>query len=221
VASRCFVVCAIRHTIREDADTDTVEAVIPIAGDFSAHGGHAFSYETIRLKKSEDADKPGPDGLRLVLKGGVYEEKEQQAVLEFVCDGDRTGLEDEWEGEDQYEARSNPTLSWRRVEGGDERGEKEDGGDGEKDGLERTMSPGSESQLSKGDPSLVWNSYGRLTGGEEYVLHMTWKTKYACENATEGGGEKEGEKEGDSKPSQQWGFFTWIVILWVSRHDLN
>jgi autophagy-related protein 27 len=174
--------------------------VIPIAGDLSEYGGKAFTYEATRIGNSSDekSDSSAKEGVRLVLKGGIYEEKPQQAVVELVCDGKRTGLEDELEGEDKYERR-------RRADDDDKEGNKEDE-------QEPKVSPGSEEQLSKGDPSLVWNSYGRVSGSEEYVLHLTWKTKYACRNVPEGDG-KDGEKEGNPGAKRGWGFFTWIIIM--------
>jgi autophagy-related protein 27 len=186
--------------------------VIPIAGDLADHGGHEFSYEVQRLGKSSNSSDPDSDsdekakdakqGLRLILKGGVYEDKEQQAVIEFVCDEKRSGLEDEWEAEDRYESSRLPISS-----------ASEDEKDSDKDDKTK-VSPGSETQLSKeGDPSLEWNSYGRISGSAEYILHMTWKTKYACEKVPEGDGGKDGEKEGDNAPRRHWGFFTWIVLL--------
>lgn len=60
--------------------------VIPVAGDID--GRHADP-AVKRLKASD----PGREGLRVTLNGGLYDKTNQQAVIEFICDPDRTGLE--------------------------------------------------------------------------------------------------------------------------------
>lgn len=60
--------------------------VIPVAGDID--GRHADA-SVKRLKASD----PEREGLRVTLNGGLYDKTNQQAVIEFICDPDRTGLE--------------------------------------------------------------------------------------------------------------------------------
>merc|ERR1712000_711808 len=101
-------VCAIERTIKDD--TDMVSKVVAIAGNLENTGGSSFEYEATRLKTSDSRDDSKKEGLRLVLKGGKHplngprkERREQQAVIEFLCDKEKTGLEGEWESEDRYD----------------------------------------------------------------------------------------------------------------------
>lgn len=68
-------------------ETPTVD-VIPVAGDID--GRHTD--EEVKRLKTSDADA-GREGLRVTLNGGLYDKTKQQAVVEFICDPDRTGLE--------------------------------------------------------------------------------------------------------------------------------
>lgn len=72
-------------------ETSTVY-VIPIAGDID---GRHTDEQLKRLKTSDAAT--GKEGLRVTLNGGLYDKVKQQAVVEFICDSDRTGLEGEEE----------------------------------------------------------------------------------------------------------------------------
>lgn len=177
-------VCAIKHEINPDKpgkEGDLVSQVISIAGDL---GGREFEYEATRLPPSDSNTDAKREGLRLVLKGGVYEGRDQSAVVELLCDKERTGTEDEWDPEDKYE---------RRDVVADENGDQ--------------PHPEGEHQLTKGDnPPLIWNSYGPATDGSSSdVLRLTWRTKFACESVSGG--------EGSDGESKHWGFFTWVVIL--------
>jgi len=126
-----------------------------------------------RLKSSTAAGDKDKEGLRGTFHGGSHstggKKKKQAAVIELLCDHDRTGLE----GVKLF---------------GSEKSKR----DGDK--------------AAEDLPSLTFVSY--ITANEnEDVLHMTWKTKHACEdNFSKGGG-------GSSSPSAHWGFFTWLLII--------
>ena len=104
-------VCAIERLI--NGDSDNISEIIAIAGSLEQHGGTAFDYEVTRLKTSDSKSDSDKEGLRLALKGGKHplngpaqEKKEQKAIIEFLCDPDKTGTEGEWESEDKYEKRA-------------------------------------------------------------------------------------------------------------------
>lgn len=80
--------------------------MIPIAGDID---GRHTDEELKRLKTSDAV--AGKEGLRLTLNGGLYDKVKQQAVVEFICDQDRTGLEGEKgeKGEKETEKRETET----------------------------------------------------------------------------------------------------------------
>ena len=83
-----------------------VQEVIDIAGEYStsAGGKRALEPKYKRLKKSNSED----DGIRLELNGGRHPwdgkgGRKQQAIIQFICDHDRTGLEG-LESEERAEA---------------------------------------------------------------------------------------------------------------------
>ncbi|KAL0640157.1 type II membrane protein [Maublancomyces gigas] len=84
--------------------------VIPIAGDID---GRHTDEELKRLKTSDAV--AGKEGLRLTLNGGLYDKVKQQAVVEFICDLDRTGLEGE-KGEKETEKRETETETETETE---------------------------------------------------------------------------------------------------------
>ena len=179
--------------------------MIPIAGNLAEHGGKAFDFTATRLKSSDSVSDSKKEGVRLVMKGGVYEGREQKAVVEMVCDKERTGTEGEWESEDRYDPDGGEKDKERRKreedkkeEGGDKK--EEEGGDKEKPNDEVGWS---ERQLKKEGAALVWEGYNRVEGSD--TLQLTWYTKYACESSVP-------EKKPDD-PSSHWGFFTWLVIM--------
>ncbi|KAL1877537.1 hypothetical protein VTK73DRAFT_8595 [Phialemonium thermophilum] len=182
-------VCAIRHNIdprKKDAkDADEITHVIPIAGELLERGGKAFEWTAERLSTSKsdgggDADK---QGVRLTLRGGVYERREQRAVIELLCDPERTGLEGEWESETKYEPGGDDEEEKRKQWREDELGHPEE-------------------QLKKKDTALLWDSYGPSADGDVDILKLTWYTKHACETGAPVPGRDD-----------SWGFFTWMVIL--------
>lgn len=71
--------------------------VMPVAGDIE---GRKAEERVQRLKTSGEAYDTGKEGLRVTIGGGLYEGDEQQAVIDFVCDPNRTGLEGDETSED-------------------------------------------------------------------------------------------------------------------------
>lgn len=193
-------VCAIKRVIGDKSDQIT--EVIPIAGSLENHGGTAFDYDVTRLKTSDSNSDSKKEGLRLVLKGGRYENREQRAVIEFLCNRNHTGLEGEWEAEDKYESGSK-----RKRE--DKDGDKKDGDDSDKDkGGDDGSHEEVEHQLKKDGASLIWESYGAEK--EADILRLTWHTKYACEKRDD-----DNDVEDPEAPPRSggWGFFTWLFII--------
>lgn len=176
-----------------------MQAVIPIAGDLTNHGGSSMEPKYTRLKTSDSGADAKKEGIRLVLHGGIdtVTKRKQQAIVEMVCDKDKTGKEGEWDPkDDKYEPGQEETedeegsaaAKWKRADG-------DEGKDNS-----------SEHQLLKPDSALIFDSYGPLSEDKQIdVLRLTWNTKYACEGLPE-----------DEYPSDShWGFFTWLVILYV------
>ena len=184
-ASDPYLVCAIQRQINQDEDHgDAVVDTIPIAGDLEDWGGKPMDYEVQRLSKSDSHADKEKEGIRLILKGGIRKRIDQKAIIEFLCEWKRTGLEDEYKPEHPYE----------RAVG---RQEGETGGDGEQTDPE----PAGETQLLKSDnAALRFVSYGAEKGDDKFeILRLTWYTEHACEGAFEESG--------------HWGFFTWFVVM--------
>lgn len=178
-----------------------------IAGELRDHGGGALDPKVTRLKTSDSTADAQKEGVRIVLYGGRHPQqtsgREQRAVVEMLCDKDRTGKEGEWSPkDDKYEAvppsddeEANNNNKRAAAADGDGGGGGGDGDDGK-----------SEHQLLKENAALVFDSYGPMAdNGNIDVLRLTWHTKYACE----------GLPADEYPKSEHWGFFTWLVILWV------
>jgi autophagy-related protein 27 len=179
--------------------------VISIAGALENAGGTAFDFEATRLKTSDSTSDSQKEGVRLILKGGKHplsgdNKREQKAIIEFLCDKDRTGLEEEWESEDKYKKPSK-----RDEEKKEEDKEKEGDKEGDRKEEESTI----EHQLKHNNTALIWDSYKDEKGVD--VLRLTWHTKHACEKRDSGDDGKDGDDKKD--PSAGWGFFTWFIIM--------
>lgn len=175
-------------------------AVTPIAGNLANHGGSDLDPTTARLKTSDSGADAKKEGVRIALHGGrdPITKRAQQAIIEMVCDRNKTGKEGEWDPkDDKYEPGPEETEGEGSSAAG---GRKRADGDEDKDNS-------SEHQLLKPDSALIFDSYGPPSDDKQFdVLRLTWYTKYACE----------GLPKDEYPSSQHWGFFTWLVILSVN-----
>jgi len=169
-------ICGIKRIFENGINI--TQQVIPIAGDYSTSNGRHLDAKFTRLKDGESHEDAEREGLRAELHGGMYETVPQMAYIEFLCDKD-------WTGNEGFEEES-------KIESIARREEPEDGGDEEID-------------LPDLDKGKAISFVGYKMEGDAKVLRMTWKTKFACEDAVEdspSGGTKAG-----------WGFFTWLLII--------
>ncbi|CAM1510480.1 Fc.00g008150.m01.CDS01 [Cosmosporella sp. VM-42] len=213
-------VCAIDRLLKEDG-TDLIDDVKAIAGSLESVGGSVFDYDAVRLKTSDSTADAKKEGVRIVMKGGRHplgrpskDRTEQKAIIEFLCDENKTGNEGEWDSEDKYEKASKLRV---REEDKDKEGEKDGEKDGDKDGDKDDDKDGDkdsddeestkEHQLKNEGAALIWESYE--TESDVDVLRLTWYTKYACEKRDGGSND---DNDGDSTTTH-WGFFTWFVII--------
>lgn len=111
----------------------------------------------------------------------------QQAIIDFVCDPERDGLERP--GADKGEGKS-------------KRAEEADATDDD-DANENHDS----NEKADDASSLRFISYGHEEDLGSDVLRLEWLTKHACE----------GFEGDDESKSNSWGFFTWLIILCVSN----
>jgi hypothetical protein len=191
-------VCAIRRI--HEGDKDVISEVRQIS--FTPHAEPPdWKAEFLRDSGSNtDADR---DGIRLFLRGGMYQKVKQQAVIEFVCDQNMDGTEQEWTPEDEYDR--NVDKDGRRRSIFDRRDDDDD--DDNKHEHEGTK----EKQLIKDGAALKFLSYGHEQLKEPKfdgdVLRLEWRTKYACSKRNEDG------SSGDGDQSSHWGFFTWLIVM--------
>ncbi|KAI9737599.1 MAG: hypothetical protein M1818_005603 [Claussenomyces sp. TS43310] len=99
-------VCGVEHTINADTGADMgVSKVIPIAGELQEHKGGPLDAQVTRLRTSSSHSDSEKEGLRIELNGGIYENRKQRAIVEFICDEDRTGDEGNFDPHAEVEAR--------------------------------------------------------------------------------------------------------------------
>ncbi|KFY26408.1 hypothetical protein V493_04109 [Pseudogymnoascus sp. VKM F-4281 (FW-2241)] len=104
-------VCAIERLVNPNEETNAISRVIPIAGDLQNSGGGLLDASYTRLRTAPSPADQAREGVRVELHGGSYNGRKQRAVVEFLCDPDVTGVEEEEESVlDVY----------RREEGGNE-----------------------------------------------------------------------------------------------------
>ncbi|KAK0662948.1 putative autophagy protein Atg27 [Cercophora samala] len=192
-------VCAIKHKWDPKTDKATVDHFIPIVvgrGEKQA----SFEWEAKRLPSEEPKDgkekgegdkKNKKEGLKVTLKGGKYQGRQQQTVVEFRCSGLK-GDEEEWE--------SKKLVEYERVKRAAVAEDKDEGDD--------LSTP--ERQLKKEGAALVWEGY--KSDGEVDTLSLTWYTKFVCDKAV-GDEPEKGKEPADGGESAHWGFFTWFVVL--------
>jgi hypothetical protein len=196
-------VCGMRENIdlSQEGNSSTITP-IDIAGTYKAYNGREIEAKFELLRNSKSNSDAGREGLRTVLHGGrlPFDDKktglDQRAIIEFVCDKERTGLE----GDETDGGKS----------GSDKEGDKKDDekkGDDKKE-EEKRMSrrgEGSKDQCEDSDASLRFCGY-KVENLEKdkkaRTLRLEWRTKYACEDTP-----------ADKPASSHWGFFGWFFIM--------
>ncbi|KAI4248881.1 MAG: hypothetical protein L6R40_000893 [Gallowayella cf. fulva] len=81
-------VCGIQRVVDTFENTTAFLAAIPIAGQYTLHGGTELDPEITRLKTSSSASDREKEGFRLELHGPKYPAKngkKHKAVIEFLC----------------------------------------------------------------------------------------------------------------------------------------
>ena len=198
----------------DDGKALSIIGVIPIAGDF-LHDGKPLDAQWTQIKSSSSKSDTAKDGIRVELHGGQFpfDEKDgrkQRAVIEFLCDRDRTGLEG-LAGADADGGKSSDKKNSERRRENKETKEGDDGGD-DKDAPKDGSGDEGSGKGDKADDkkSLKFIHYGPTSGdAQEDTLQLQWRTNHACE-----GVRGDNDKGGGSKSkSSHWGFFTWFIIM--------
>lgn len=165
-----------------------------MAGMLKEYGGKDMDARWTLLRESSSNEDSAKEGLSLEVHGGFNmvdnKKKPQKAIVEFLCDKEREGLENLLDPEDKYKSPSKE----KREEGGDKKDdEKKD--DDKKDGDSKVDDSKS--------ASLEFVRFDQ-SSDEIDVLRLKWRTKYACEDQKE---------EDDAEKKASWGFFTWFILM--------
>ncbi|KAL8943220.1 MAG: hypothetical protein Q9216_001208 [Gyalolechia sp. 2 TL-2023] len=169
------------------------------AGNYLLHQGVPLDPKVTRLKTSSSASDREKEGFRLELHGLKYDGKKQKAVIEFLCQD---------KAEDQgSEERDLSSITTKRKVVVEEEEEEEAAGDADdKHGEEEDHSAAGEVADDGHGGTLTYEGYDEVD--DTKVLSLEWKTKYACENST--------SNDSETKKSHHWGFFTWLIIMYVA-----
>ncbi|KAL8720913.1 MAG: hypothetical protein Q9225_002299 [Loekoesia sp. 1 TL-2023] len=191
-------ICGIQRLINTYENTTSFEGAIPIAGQYTLHGGTELDPKVTRLKTSSSASDREKEGFRLEVHGPKYPAKngrKHKAVIEFLCQ-DKA---EERRLEEERDLSSAPPTT-RRVEE-DVRMEADDDDDG---GEEDHSATGEIANDGHGG-TLKYIAFEDVD--DMKVLSLEWRTKYACE-------ESQGNDDSETKKkSNHWGFFTWLIII--------
>ncbi|KAF2828206.1 hypothetical protein CC86DRAFT_465942 [Ophiobolus disseminans] len=191
-------VCGLREDINLATGGNSTVTPIDIAGTYASQNGRSIDAKFELLRNSKSNADGGREGVRATLNGGRFpfdDQKKginQRAIIEFVCDKERDGLEgDEKEGGDLEDDKDSDK-------------EKEKDGDDKKEGKLRRREDGGKGKCEDNDHSLRFCGYQREDEGKDHevgTLRLEWRTKYACEDAppVDGG--------------SHWGFFGWFFII--------
>lgn len=185
-----YPVCAIERFVNKEEKVDSIQDVFPVAGELADAGGKTLEHKWSLLKDSNSHEDSKKDGLLLELHGGFNDDedkknKPQKAIIEFICDKEVEGTENLYDPEDKYETEA---LRARAVEPSDDK---------------------------KNGTCMYDLSFVRYDKTETInTLRLSWRTKWACENAKDLPNKDDGDKDGDDKKSSaHWGFFTWFILM--------
>ncbi|KAI5308708.1 hypothetical protein KEM55_005057, partial [Ascosphaera atra] len=183
--------CGVETSIYQDGHKD-ITGTIPIAGNYVTGSGHTLDPKVKRLK-SKDSEV---EGLRIKLHGGQYpfdskNGRKQKAVIQMICDPNRTGLEGEPKNDKDGKKEQRDEATAAGSHGVEAKEEKADDKTPEQD-------------KPNNGTSLYFVSYE--PDDETDVLRLDWYTKYACEDYRDDNG-------GPAKNKPAWGAFTWIIIV--------
>ncbi|APA15970.1 hypothetical protein sscle_16g107400 [Sclerotinia sclerotiorum 1980 UF-70] len=183
-------VCGITHVINEEEGSDATQQIVPFAGELENYGGGPLDAKLERLSNSKSHSDADKDGLRVELGGGFIgrgkNKRPQKAIVEFICDANRTGLENLWvPPEPKNKPKEN--LNEREEKGSDE----------------VIGAPSNDSSLQ----------FFRLDKdkGDADILRLTWRTKYACENGPKDSGDSDNKKS-----SHWGFFTWFIIVAFLS-----
>lgn len=147
-------ICGVEYMDKENETDWEVVRVVPVAGSYAATSGRHLETKPTRLKDSDSNTDSGTEGVRLEFSG---DSKDQKAIIEFICDSEKTGDE----GFEDTEGMEDGEVEKREEEDEELPNPQDDG------------------------KSLKFLSYKEeQVKGSKFaeVLRLEWRTKYACED---------------------------------------
>ena len=141
--------------------SDVFDEAVPIAGELKEMGGGHMEQHWERLKTSSSHDDSMKEGLRVEMNGGFRKlesgkKRSQKAIIEFVCDKSRTGLENLYDPEDKYTDQK----------------------------VKRAEDDGADDKEDPNSSSLQFVRYDEGESEKDVdVLRLRWLTQYACEDS--------------------------------------
>ncbi|EOA85442.1 type II membrane protein [Exserohilum turcicum] len=207
-------VCGIREMIDLNKDNNLTITPIDIAGTYALQNGRKIDAKFENLGHSK-SNSDAREGVRATLNGGRFpfddkkEGMDQRAIIEFVCDKDRSGLE----GGEKDDSPHEDGDKDEKENDGDKKKDDEKKGDDKKDDKKdddkkgeklKTRNDNTKGKCEDSDASLRFCGYEVETEAKDKkirTLRLEWRTKYACADAP----------EPDSGSS--WGFFGWFFIV--------
>ena len=154
-------ICGVEYMDKENETDWEVVRVVPVAGSYVATSGRHLETKPTRLKDSDSNTDSGTEGVRLEFSGSRYplsgDSKDQKAIIEFICDSEKTGDE----GFEDTEGMEDGEVEKREEEDEELPNPQDDG------------------------KSLKFLSYKEeQVKGSKFaeVLRLEWRTKYACED---------------------------------------
>jgi hypothetical protein len=208
-------VCGIRENIDLSKDDNSTITPIDIAGTYSTQNGRKIDAKFENLGHSKSNKDAGLEGVRATLNGGRFpfdskrEGVNQRAIIEFVCDKERTGLEGDEMDKSPHEDGDKDDKDGKDNNEGDNKDNNKEGDDKKEEKLRRREDKG-KGKCEDNDNSLRFCGYELETEEKDkkvQTLRLEWRTKYACADAPSPDG------------GSHWGFFGWFFIMYVVRPE--
>jgi hypothetical protein len=184
-----FLVCGIESITNTVENVTTINKVMNIAGDYSMKTGMPLDSEVMRLKNSDSHVDAEKEGVRVVLSGGTVPLEKGGVKQKAVI-----------------EFICDPSRDGTETEKpapGDL-----DGDDDDKESSLLQRRADDKKDDDKPEGPLVFKGYktDSLKGEDWGILRLEWSTKYACEDFV----------DRPVNDVARWGFFTWLIIMYVS-----
>ncbi|KAJ6192390.1 autophagy-related protein 27 [Bipolaris maydis] len=203
-------VCAIREMVDLSKENSTSITPIDIAGTYPMQNGRTIDAKFENLGHSK-SNSDAREGVRATLNGGRFpfdDKKEgidQRAIIEFVCDKDRSGSEGNEVDNSPREDGDKDDKDGDKKDGDKKNDDKKDDNkDDKKEGKLKAREENNKGKCEDSDASLRFCGYAVEPDTKDKkvrTLRLEWRTKYACADAPE------------PDNGSHWGFFGWFFII--------